>query len=157
MHAKKAVTSSDWVKRVRSSYLFGMLMPGRHDELSGRTYAYGFQGQERDDEVKGAGNAINFKFRMHDPRLGRWLSVDPLQAKFPDVSPYNFAVNNPILLVDPNGKEPRWGQLGTISQIKGEMQITLTAAKVQQGSLSQQFEALSTHFSANRKHERVNG
>ena len=74
-----------------------------------------------------------FKFRMHDPRLGRWLSVDPLQAKFPDVSPYNFAVNNPILLVDPNGKEPRWGQLGTISQIKGEMQITLTAAKVQQG------------------------
>ena len=61
VHAKKAVTSSDWVKRVRSSYLFGMLMPGRHDELSGRTYAYGFQGQERDDEVKGAGNAINFQ------------------------------------------------------------------------------------------------
>ncbi len=77
VHGKKGVTSNDWVKRVCSSYLFGMLMPDRHDEINGNPYTYGFQGQERDDEVKGAGNAVNYKYRMHDPRLGRWPSVDP--------------------------------------------------------------------------------
>ncbi len=77
VHVKKAVTSNDWVKRVRSSYLFGMLMPDRHDELPGRTYAYGFNGMERDEEVKGVGNSYDFGARMHNPRLGRWLSVDP--------------------------------------------------------------------------------
>lgn len=40
-------------------------------------YSYGFQGQEKDDEVKGEDNSINYKFRMHDPRLGRFFAVDP--------------------------------------------------------------------------------
>ncbi|GAB4260453.1 MAG: hypothetical protein Kow0079_17360 [Vicingaceae bacterium] len=44
-------------------------------------YRFGFQGQERDDEIKGEGNLINNKFRMHDPRLGRFFSVDPLFTK----------------------------------------------------------------------------
>ncbi len=105
VHGKKAVTSSDWVKRVRSSYLFGMLMPGRHDELSGRTYAYGFNGMERDEEVKGAGNSYDFGARMQDPRLGRWLSVDPLQAKYPDLSSYSYVANNPLIYIDPDGRE----------------------------------------------------
>ncbi len=115
VHGKKAVTSNDWVKRVRSSYLFGMLMPGRHDEINGRTYAYGFQGQERDDEVKGAGNAINYKFRMHDPRLGRFFAVDPLAADFPWNSTYAFSENRVIDRVELEGAESsaewRWSFL----------------------------------------------
>ncbi len=103
VHGKKAVTSNDWVKRVRSSYFFGMLMPGRHDEISGRTYAYGFNGMERDEEVKGAGNSYDFGARMQDPRLGRFLSVDPLADQRPWVSPYNFVQNNPLTRIDPTG------------------------------------------------------
>src|SRR5690606_4639049 len=57
-------------------YAFGMLMPGR--VYSGDVYRYGFQGQEKDDEVKGSGNSINYKYRMHDPRIGRFFAVDPL-------------------------------------------------------------------------------
>ena len=90
VHVKKAVTSSDWVKRVRSSYFFGMLMPGRHDEINGNPYTYGFNGMERDEEIKGAGNSYDFGARMQDPRLGRWLSIDPLAAKYPAFSPYSF-------------------------------------------------------------------
>ena len=41
------------------------------------SYRYGFQGQEKDDEVKGVGNSINYKYRMHDPRSGRFFAVDP--------------------------------------------------------------------------------
>ncbi len=105
VHVKKGVASNDWIKRVRSSYLFGMLMPDRHDEINGRTYAYGFQGQERDDEVKGAGNAINFKFRMHDPRLGRFFAVDPLAADFPWNSTYAFSENRVIDGIELEGAE----------------------------------------------------
>jgi hypothetical protein len=38
-------------------YPFGMQMPGR--SFSSGSYRYGFQGQEKDDEVKGEGNSIN--------------------------------------------------------------------------------------------------
>ncbi len=77
VHAKQGVPFKKGGKRVCSSGLFGMLMPDRHNEINGNPYTYCFQGQEWDDEVKVAGNAINFKFRMHDLRLGRFLSVDP--------------------------------------------------------------------------------
>ena len=35
-----------------------------------------------------------------------WLSVDPLAEKFPNASPYNYCLGNPINLVDPDGREP---------------------------------------------------
>lgn len=38
-----------------------------------------------------------------DPRLGRWLSKDPLQQKYPEESPYIFSGNSPIVLIDVNG------------------------------------------------------
>ena len=38
-----------------------------------RFYRYGFQGQERDDEIKGKGNSVNYTYRMHDTRLGRFF------------------------------------------------------------------------------------
>src|SRR5699024_1832092 len=37
---------------------------------------------------------------------GRWLSPDPLAEEFPEWSPYNFAKNNPIRYVDPDGRAP---------------------------------------------------
>lgn len=33
------------------------------------------------------------------------MSVDPLASKYPSLSPYNYCVNNPVMLVDPDGKE----------------------------------------------------
>jgi RHS repeat-associated protein len=57
-----------------------------------------------DDEIKGVGNSVNYLFRMHDPRLGRWLSPDPKFALQPNWSPYKFGLNNPIIFVDPEGK-----------------------------------------------------
>ncbi|MCI5055242.1 MAG: hypothetical protein MRY83_03985, partial [Flavobacteriales bacterium] len=58
-----------------------------------RRYRYSFQGQEHDDEIQGAGNALNYTYRMHDPRLGRFLSVDPLHQTYPHNSPYAFSEN----------------------------------------------------------------
>lgn len=43
--------------------------------------------------------------RIYDPRLGRFLSVDPLTAKYPELTPYQFASNNPIWNIDIDGLE----------------------------------------------------
>ncbi len=121
VHGKEGVTSNDWVKRVSSSYLFGMLMPGRHDELPGRTYAYGFNGMERDEEVKGAGNSYDFGARMQDPRLGRWLSIDPLFHVQPGISSYIGFNNNPMIFVDPDGRIVEYANAETKQAVESAM------------------------------------
>jgi len=59
-------------------------------------YRFGFNGQEMDNEIKGEGNSINFKYRVHDPLLGRFLSIDPLFKDYPGNSPYAFSENRVI-------------------------------------------------------------
>ncbi|SRX75228.1 RHS repeat domain-containing protein [Aequorivita antarctica] len=80
-----------------------MLQPGRHANTS--DYRYGFQGQEMDDEIKGEGNSINYKYRMHDPRVGRFFAMDPLDGKYPDLTPYQFSSNMPIHAPELEGLE----------------------------------------------------
>ena len=67
---------------------------------------FGFQNQEEDDEVKGEGNSINYKYRMHDPRIGRFFAIDPLAAKYPFYSPYAFSGNRVIDAIELEGLEP---------------------------------------------------
>jgi RHS repeat-associated protein len=84
-------------------YPFGMLMPGRHGSES--DYLYGFNGKEKDDEVKGEANSIDFGARMYDPRIGRWLTLDPKMKNYPSESHYSAFRNSPILYVDLDGNE----------------------------------------------------
>ena len=77
-------------------------MPGRKFAQSGSGYRYGFNGKENDKEI--TGGDLNFGGRIYDSRLSRWLSVDPLQHKYANLSPYNGMGNNPILFIDPDGK-----------------------------------------------------
>lgn len=48
---------------------------------------------------------MDFGARIYDSRVGRWLSLDPLQKKYPSLSPYNFAANSPLYFVDVDGKD----------------------------------------------------
>ena len=80
-----------------------MLVPNRHG--SSNSYRYGFQGQEKDNEIKGEGNSVNFKYRMHDPRIGRFFATDPLSGNFPWNSPYAFSENRVIDGVELEGLE----------------------------------------------------
>lgn len=70
-------------------------------------YRFGFNGQEKDDEVKGPGNSLDFGARIYDPRIGRWLTRDPEEQLYTPVSPYVFALDDPIYFTDPNGKTIR--------------------------------------------------
>ena len=68
-------------------------------------YRYGFNGKENDNEVKGSGNQQNYGMRIYDPRLGRFLSVDPLTKSYPWYTTYQFAGNKPIWAIDLDGLE----------------------------------------------------
>ena len=65
---------------------------------------------EKDPEMKGDGNSYTTEFRQYDPRLGRWLSLDPLMQMFPSISPYVAFDNNPIFYTDPLGLESGTGE-----------------------------------------------
>jgi hypothetical protein len=66
-------------------------------------YRFGFNGQEKDNEVSGEGNSYTAEFWQYDPRLGRRFNVDPVVK--PWESPYAAFANNPIWLVDKNGAD----------------------------------------------------
>jgi RHS repeat-associated protein len=99
MHYEAQVVS------VSDYYPFGMGIKEREWKDSSFGYRFGFNGQEKDDEVKGSGNSLSFKYRIYDPRLGRFLSVDPLFASYPWNSTYAFAENRPIDGIDLEGTE----------------------------------------------------
>ncbi|PSL24015.1 RHS repeat-associated core domain-containing protein, partial [Chitinophaga ginsengisoli] len=62
-----------------------------------------------DNEVKGEGNQQDYGMRVYDPRLGKFLSVDPLTKSYPELTPYQFASNNPIFNIDLDGAEGTGG------------------------------------------------
>jgi len=94
-------------------YPFGMQMPAKTDPsdpsktIGGHwntgNYRFGYNGMEKDPELKGDGNSYTTEFRQYDPRLGRWASLDPLMKMFPSLSPYCAFDNNPIYYTDPYG------------------------------------------------------
>jgi len=58
---------------------------------------------EKDDEIKGQGNSYTTEFRQYDPRIGRWLTVDPLASKSAGWTPYRAFFDNPIINTDKSG------------------------------------------------------
>ncbi len=68
-------------------------------------YRYGFNGKENDNEIKGEGNQQDYGMRIYDPRLGRFLSVDPLTTSYPWYTPYQYAGNIPTTMIDLDGLE----------------------------------------------------
>jgi RHS repeat-associated protein len=65
----------------------------------------GFTGHESDDEL----GLVNMRGRIFDPKLGRFLTTDPIVANLYDGQSFNkyaYVLNNPLSLVDPSGFQP---------------------------------------------------
>jgi LysM repeat protein len=77
-----------------------MMMPNR-TYSAGNGYRYGFNGQEKSNEIKDEGNSYTAAYWEYDSRLGRRWNVDPIFRAYE--SPYAAFGNNPILLNDPDG------------------------------------------------------
>jgi hypothetical protein len=65
--------------------------------------------------------------------VSRWISPDPLAMKFPNWSPYVYVNNNPIILVDPDGREPIKPQAGTASGFINTINTTGTRLGMKTG------------------------
>lgn len=108
--------------RVAQDYSpFGVTLSRRNFSVS-EGYSYGFNNMENDDEVKGDNNSYDFGARMYDTRLGRWLSPDMLEKKYPSLSTYCFTNNNPVINIDFDGND--WGA-STKIESDGSKTITL--------------------------------
>jgi RHS repeat-associated protein len=71
-------------------------------------YRYGFNGKEKDDEGMGGGSqTYDYGFRIYNPSLAKFLSVDPLFASFAYYTPYQFSSNMPISCIDIDGLEAK--------------------------------------------------
>lgn len=64
-------------------------------------YLFGFNGQETDPET----GFQNYKYRMYDSRIARFFAVDPLTKDYPELTPYQFASNSPIYMIELEGLE----------------------------------------------------
>ncbi len=101
---------------LNSSNLYGVCVEGHCDyypfgspmqtrSWSSGAYRFGFNGKEKDDEIKGDGNFCDYGMRNYDTRIGRPFCVDMLASKYPELSPFQFFTNNPILNIDLDGLE----------------------------------------------------
>ena len=96
-----------------------------------------------------AGSGLDFGARMLDPRLGRWMSLDPRYAKSPSLSPYNAMANAPTSRVDPFGERDTYfnGQTGSTGESNVLDNTGPDAARVVQ-ELNNEYENLTLAIDA---------
>jgi RHS repeat-associated protein len=94
-----------------------MLEPGRKFAQGNSKYRYGFNGKENDKETTGT-TTYDYGFRIYNPALGRFLSVDPLAKSYPWYTPYQFAGNKPIIAIDLDGLEEKIVIASSVSKTK---------------------------------------
>ena len=80
---------------------YGELLVDEHS--SSEELPYKFNGKEMDEET----GLYYYGARYMDPKISMWLGVDPMIEKYPEISPYIYCHNNPIVLIDPDGRQSK--------------------------------------------------
>lgn len=109
------------IRGAQDYYPFGMLSRVIPDR-AGKNYRFGFNGKENDNDVKGLGSQQDYGMRIYDPRVARFLSVDPITGQYPELTPYQFASNTPNQATDIDGLEAfyihgTWSNPNTYSKL----------------------------------------
>lgn len=91
------------IVRLTDYYPYGMTEPGK--SWNAGDYRFGYTGHEKENDL--AEGVYTTEYRLLDTRLGRWMSVDKMAGEFAGMSPYNYCVGNPIIMMDPDGRLQR--------------------------------------------------
>ncbi|MEM7487445.1 MAG: RHS repeat-associated core domain-containing protein, partial [Bacteroidota bacterium] len=102
-NADGSIATSE-IREENNYYPFGLKHKGYNNLQNGRDHKYGFTGKEEQDELGLAW--IDITARNYDAALGRWMNLDPLAEEMRRHSPYNYAFDNPIFFIDPDGMKP---------------------------------------------------
>ena len=98
------ITVSDMMQ-INHFYPFGMNMEGNwNGSYPDAKNKYQYNGKELNSDFGLEWN--DYGARFYDPSISRWLSVDPLAEKMRRHSPYNYAFDNPMRFIDPDGMAP---------------------------------------------------
>lgn len=105
----------------KNYYPFGLIHKGYNESVGANANSLaeliGFTGKEHQNE---AGlNWIDVTARNYDPAIGRWMNIDPLADDMRRHSPYNYAFNNPIYFIDPDGMAPIGQEMEEMNNFDG--------------------------------------
>jgi RHS repeat-associated protein len=100
----KVKKSDNEILQEEHYYPFGMKMQGSWSQVTTSENQYQFNGKEFQPDF--GLDWLDYEARWYDPSLARWNTMDPMAEKYGNMSPYNYVLNNPLSLTDPDGMEP---------------------------------------------------
>ncbi|WP_074406964.1 DUF6443 domain-containing protein [Aquimarina megaterium] len=128
---KNGSISQSEIIEEKNYYPFGLQHRGYNFAVNGSKHNYGFGGKEEQNEL--GLNLYDYHARMYEPSIGRMMNIDPHADSYYGINPYNYTLNNPVLLIDPDGKD-------TVISIEGNT-ITVSTQIYIHGSGATQEEA----------------
>ncbi|MDQ0593709.1 RHS repeat-associated protein [Chryseobacterium ginsenosidimutans] len=99
-YSKNASGSAE-VLEENNFYPFGMKHEGYNQTAENPSYNYGYNGKEYQTETGWS----DYGARMYMSDIGRWGVIDPLAETSRRFTPYNYAYNNPVMFIDPDGRK----------------------------------------------------
>ncbi|MFA7325135.1 MAG: RHS repeat-associated core domain-containing protein [Candidatus Kapaibacterium sp.] len=92
------------VKNISNMYPYGKSYGTNAIYNASEDYRYGFNGMEKEKNMDASGDITDFGARVFDANFPMFLSPDPMESKYPDMSPFAMVLNNPVNYKDSDGK-----------------------------------------------------